>query len=82
MANFCCCLSVLFSTKCQKCLEKYRSNSISYGLPYKVLIRSIMTIFYRYQLLCKKHQQRQVPLKLMLFRFKILSFLGVLKVRV
>ena len=28
----------LFSTKCQKCLEKYRSNSISYGLPHKVLI--------------------------------------------
>ena len=26
----------LFNTKCQKCLEKYRSNSISYGLPYKV----------------------------------------------
>ena len=23
----------LFSTKCQKCLEKYRSNSIRYGLP-------------------------------------------------
>ena len=28
----------LFSTKCQKCLEKYRSNSVSYGLPHKVLI--------------------------------------------
>ena len=27
-----------FSTKCQKCLEKYRSNSVSYGLPHKVLI--------------------------------------------
>ena len=27
----------LFSTKCQKCLEKYRSNSVSYGLPHKVL---------------------------------------------
>ena len=38
VANFYCCLSVLFSTKCQKCLEKYRSNSISYGLPHKVLI--------------------------------------------
>ena len=28
----------LFSTECQKCLEKYRSSSISYGLPHKVLI--------------------------------------------
>ena len=28
----------LFSTECQKCLEKYRSNSISYDLPHKVLI--------------------------------------------
>ena len=46
----------LFSTKCQKCLEKYRSNSVSYGLPYKVLIP-----LYGYQL-CRKHQPRQVPL--------------------
>ena len=29
----------LFSTKCQKCLEKYRSNSnVSCSLPHKLLI--------------------------------------------
>ena len=46
MANFYSCLSVLFSTKCQKCLDKYRSNSISYGLHTRYLFYYYHTSLY------------------------------------